>query len=678
MRLRGATVMLALLLAVGVARADDSLARVVPADIGMFVELRQADDLLAQLVEPQLWLTLAELAGQPASLKETEEWRRRVEHTLNMPPADAIHALFSRRVAFVAEGPRNTQDAVVLCRPAGDKRELIRRWPARPVPATGRAAIYRLPNNVSLAVHDDLFIFGDQISHGLFERMVAYIENPAEPALADDADYRRLLAGVPADPDGVFFTRLNRPVPATTPTTSRAPRPPLPDLPPLLRGSSNVLLALHRANPLLHISVLGDAPGSSPPHDGALANLVTGLPKQTLLAWAGHVDYPGLAQLVTTLPERSMLRVAYQLQEKAGTIQRLTAALASPTCVALGSVMPENRLLPAPPVPALAVLVVTRDPQAALSEWTDMTRTTLALYRLLSLKLATPPPVPPIGSLTLAGTETQQLDLSQLLSENPEETLLGELHVSWALDHDVLIIASHSDWLRQILEARHGVAPQLLTVLDRSQRPALEQAETFVVGQTAALGDFGDFWLRFCEKFAPNILTESWWRNYQPGGGNIRLGLQVTADPERPRLLVRSITPDAPTEGILRPGDEIVGCNQRRFTTSQPVQEIQHGMATRPHARWIDLLVERDRMVRVRRIALPFVDPVEIARRVGAIGRLVQRVVYTEDAPNAAGSRGYLTLELRTDPRPQFDFPPPPVSQPTTTSTSAPATAPTQ
>jgi hypothetical protein len=98
------------------------------------------------------------------------------------------------------------------------------------------------------------------------------------------------------------------------------------------------------------------------------------------------------------------------------------------------------------------------------------------------------------------------------------------------------------------------------------------------------------------------------------------------------------------------------------------------GLASRPNARWIDLLIERDRVVRVKRIPLAFVDPVEIVRRIVAVGHVVQRIVYAEDAPDAGGARGYLTLELRTDQRPQFDFPPPPVSRPATASASSPAT----
>lgn len=664
-RLLGPAAIAILLSVVSPGRADESLARAVPADVGLFLELRQAEDLLTPLVEPQVWLTLAELAGQPAALKETEQWSQRVEQTVKMSPAEAIRALFAQRVAFVSESLRNTQDAVILCRPASPPRELIGRWQARPLPTTGRTSVYRLPYNVGLAAYQDLLVFGDTLSHGLFDRIIQSLEGKAPIALADDPDYQRLLARVPPDPDGVLFARLTPAAGASADTqAAEEPEtlpagPPLPELPRLLRDSKNVLLALHREDRVLRLSAVGDANGVAQSRDGSLTDLVANLPQETLLAWAGHVDYPGLIRAAAHLAERSALRVAFQLQEPLGTMQRLTEALNSSTCLAIGTVMPETRLVPAPPLPAAAVLITARDPAAA-AEWSSLFHNTVDVYRLLSLKAGAPPRLPPIETITLAGREVERLDLSSLVSPTPEQTPLGELHLSWAFDGGVLIIATHSDWLRQVLEARQGRAPQLQAVLELSRPPAARQQDTIFVVQSGALADLGSLWLSYVEMTAPRVLDEGWWRNYQPGG-EVRLGIQVAVDPEGHRLRVLSVMPSGPADGVLKPGDDILGCNPRRFATSQPVQEIKRGLTRRPNARWLDLLVERDRVVRVKRIPLPFVDPIEVLRRIVAIGRVVQRVVYLDDVPDAAGFRGYLTLELRADQRPLLDFPETPI-----------------
>lgn len=649
------TVVAVLCLLTGVVWADDSLARAVPADVGLFVELHRAEDLLLPLVEPQVWLTLAELVGQPAALDETDQWRRRVEQTVRMSPADAVRSLFSQRVAFAAESPRNTQDAVVLCRPAGPTRPLIQRWRAQPLPVAGRTAVYRLPYNVGLAARDDLLVFGDHVVQGMFDEVVRHLDGNVAGTLADDPTFRQLLARVPPNPDGVLFARLVSPgaqVTDTLPTSA----PAWPELPRLLRGSSHILLALHREAALLHVSAVGDAPSAVPTPDGLSIELLRGLPKRTLLAWAGHVDYARLSEMAQRLPERSVFRIAYQLHERAGTIYRMTAALNSATSIAVGVVDPAERQVTAPPIPAVAVLIQTRDPGAAVKEWRDLFHHTVALYKLLSLKLAAPPRIPPIETLELAGRSVERLDLGGLIAPAPELTPLGELHLCWALDDDVLIIASHADWLRQILDARRAGGDQLAGVLGLAQHSPSQRQDNVLVAQTGPLADLGTLWLRYFEQSLPFVLMESWWRNYQPGGSGVRLGVQVTEDAERRRLRVLSVNPNSPAEGLLRPGDEIVGCNARRFATSQPVQEMRRGLDRRPNARWIDLWVERDRIVSGRRIPLPFVDPVEVLRRIVAVGQVVQRVVYTDDLPDAAGPRGHLTLELRTEPRPLFEL----------------------
>jgi hypothetical protein len=168
------------------------------------------------------------------------------------------------------------------------------------------------------------------------------------------------------------------------------------------------------------------------------------------------------------------------------------------------------------------------------------------------------------------------------------------------------------------------------------------------------------------------VLDENWWRKVQPGGRDVRLGVLVTSNSEQHGLKVLTVPPDAPAHGFLKVGDDIVGCNRRRFATSQPLEEMTRGLAERPDARWVDLLVEREGgMPRNRRIPLPFADPVQVLRRIVAIGHLLQRVVYSEDLADEVGPRGELTLQLRGTEGPLFGFA---VEPPGTA--SAPATQP--
>lgn len=650
-----------MLAASGVAGADGSLAERVPTDVGFYVELRNADDLLLPLTDPHAWLTLAELGGQPARLEESERWSARVEDTIRMSPAQAIRVLLSDRVAFVSAGVRKTQDAVVLCKPRIRPASLIQRWHANPLPTTGRTAVYRLPHRIGLGLHDDTLVFGDFTAQGMFDHLVAHLDAPEVPSLAENDIYNKLLARVPAAPDGVLFARLGE---GRSPTTNPAPlatRPapgPVPQLPRLMRHSDNLLVALHRNDRALRFTIVGDAAGFTPPRPDSLTDIVSRLPEQTLLTWAGHLDYATLLRATRALPERNIFRMTYELQERVGTLQELVSALNSTTCVAVGAVNPSSRSVPAPPVPAIALLIKAHDAEKVREEWSGLCHSTVALYKLLSLKVTESPRLAPIKPLKVSGVACEQLDLSDLVDPALEKTALGEVHLSWAVDDDMLIIASHTAWLRQIIRARHREIPNLTRVFEMAGRPPAEHQESILIARTGAISDLSAFWLRYFEATMPEVLDEYWWRGYQPGARDVRLGVQVRVDERRPVLHVESVTPNTPADGILRPGDVIVGCSGRRFATTQPVSEIQRCITRRPNARWVDLWVERNRSIREWRIPIPFVDPIQVLRRVQSVGKLVKSVIYLDDVPDAAGSRSYLTVELRQDDTPLFEFPP--------------------
>lgn len=650
----------ALLISSASAPADESLARHVPADVGLFAELRGGADLIAPLTDPQAWLTLAELSGQPARIEETAHWRLRVRQTIGMDPIEAISRLFSQRVAFVGEGVRRSQDAAVLCRPAERPRELMSSWHTQPLPTASRTAVYRLPNHVGLAIEDDLMVFGDYGTTGMFSRVVQTLETGKRGCLADDPVFRGLLRRVPPNPDGVFFARLAPPPPTTTsaPTTMATASPATADLPGPLRGSRNILLALHRDGKLLRFSAVGDATTAPRQQAPAPRALLEALPERTLVAWAGHLDYGALASLAMGLPERHLLRVAYKVQSGAGTLDRLLAALDADTCIAVGAVLPTRDNPAAPALPALGLLVKTKDPAVVKHEWSTLLHSTLAVYKLLMLRAVAPPTQPPtLDSYSVGETVVDRLDLSPLLAATPADTLIGELHLCWAIDGDVLIMASHSDWLEQILAARNNQAARLEAALTAGEQTAGASTSLFIA-QTGPIADLGTLWLRFLEQAFPQTLDEDWWRKYQPGGDNIQIGIQVVPNRDQRRLIVRSVTPGSPADGVLRPGDEIIGINRRRFASADPIQEALRGLKQRPDARWVDIYVVRDGgLPRLRRLPLPFVDPIQLLRRLNSIGRIVQRVAYVGAMPSAEGPRGQLTVELRSTATPLYAFP---------------------
>lgn len=647
----------AALLATSVAAAlptpdELTLARCVPPETGLYVELRRSEDVLVALTDPQLWTALADFAGQPAGPEETSLWRARIKAAIDMEPAEAIHTLFDGGVAFVGEGPLRSQDAIVLCRPRPDlaPAELLERWQAEPRTDTSGVATYLLNSGVALATHDDILMFGNAgAPRGMFRRVTQFVANADRQTLADDPTYQQLLQRVPPDPDGVLFVRLQQgrapvivpPLPLTTQPTTQPGlmiEPALPDLPGPFRGASNVMLALHREGRTLHLTAVGDARNGRRSSSRALLPLVKSLPAETLLAWGGHIDYTALVQTLDALPARNLARL---MLRPAG---RLPETLDSPAVLAVGAVPPTNGPPQTPALPALAVLVTTRDPGAVADIMDNLAITATSIYNLLAASQGGSR-LPAIEELRVGDARVHRVDLTDVVQPFTDG-IIPEAHLCWTLDNDVLIVTTHLDWMRQILAARAGHGADLSGALASGKRPADPRTETVVIIRTGATAQLGARWLQHLQRVKPDVLQERWWRARQPGGGSVRLGVNVAATETPRQLRVVSVTDGTPADGLLEAEDLILGYEGHAFTTDDTIAEIKRALVERPNARWVDLVIERAGQRQLVRVPLPFVDPTRVLRRVTALGRVVERIVYSDDVPDAAGPRGYLMIEL--------------------------------
>ena len=657
------------------ARADESFARNVPADVGLFVEARGANDLLTSLTEPRIWTTLAELAGQPSRPEEVENWRERIRQTVQMNPDEAIRVLFSRGVAFVGEGPGHAEDAVVVCRPGPDitAENLLKKWQAQPLDGSSPGSVYRLYSNIGVVERDGLLYFGDLLpAQGLLRRMQSFSQRPPETSLADDAVFKALLGRVGPDPDGLFFARLTLAAPFLVPAPAGSqpatqPTPPhvVRNLPGPFRGARNALVALHRQGPLLHFTAVGDGERTT---NAAAAPLrfVEKLPSRTLLAWESRVDYAQLAGALQGASAKGAVEAVFQLSEQTALIGRFAAALGDDTCVAVGAVFSKDRAPDAPPLPAAALLIEARDTAAVSAEFRRIADLCVAGYSVFALTRGVPP-LPPIRETSIGAAPAFVLDLSPLLKPTAKHAI-GEVQCCWMIHRDALIVASHEDWLRQIVDAREGGAEDLTEVVRLSRGKAGVHSAAAAIVQPGPISDLGQLWLDYLARVKPEVLEENWWRDRQPGGRGALLGVNVTAEPENRRLRIDGVNPNQPADTRLKPGDYIVGYDNRRFADEDMVAEIQRAVVERPNARWMELLVDRGGPVQQKRLPIPFLNPVEGLERLVAIGRVAQRAVYIDERAET-NSRGFLTVELRQSESPLFNFArPTPIG-----STSAPA-----
>jgi hypothetical protein len=664
------------------AQADDTLAKSVPADIGFFVEIRDAADLLIPLLEPQIWTTLADFAGQPAQAEDAAAWRKQIEKTVRMPPEQAIRTLLAQRVAFVGEGPRQTQDAVVVCRPTTPIKQLLESWKARRLEDAQfkQPATYQLSEGaIGVAQRDDLLYFGTLLpANGLFRRMLPVIAQPAAGRLADEAVFKRLRARVPENADGILFVRLgggddafDTPIvpvsqPASTapaasqPASSTASRPSarktrLPDLPGPLRNAQNILVALQRDGSRLHFTAVGDKPRGPTPIARKAPRMIAALPERTLAAWQGNLDFATYVDAILSLPENNRVRWALSQPNQGETARALASAIGSSTCVAIGAVQPAGRTADTPPLPAFAVLVPVLDAETVTREMATISDTLGLYYNMASLTRGIPP-LQPAAQERIGDVTASFLNFSPLI-EKVDRGAVGELHLAWTVHDGVLIVATHLDWLREILAARADEARRWSAVLGLAKPSMPEACDNVLAVQTGPLSDVGALWLTWIEKNVPEVLSEQWWRRDSIARRLTQLGINTRRVPQEPaKLRVISVEPNSPCDDRIRVGDLLIGAGGKRFATSQPQDEIRTAIAQRPNGRYVMLHVERDGAIRDELIPLPYLNLIQTLRRAVAIGKIAQRFIYFDDQPEPAGSRGFLTVELRKDPAPLFRF----------------------
>lgn len=679
--------------------ADETLAKQVPADVGLFVEVRDAGDLMLPLLDPQIWSTLADWAGQPAHADDVVAWREQINRTVRMTPEQAIESLFSRHVAFVGESPSRTQDAFVVCRPKDAVKDLLQRWNARPLidPEFQRPRTYQLHGAMGVAEKDGLLYFGALLpAEGLFRRLIATLPQPATPRLADDHLFKRLRARISGDPEGLLFVRLGRQsdaasgpiMPVSQPSTSRTAwrstagtipkRNRIPELPGPLRNAETVMLALERSEDALHFTAVGDkSSGATATLPEVSTTAIAQLPRQTLIAWQGRVEFSRLVDEMLELPERNMLRWALSQPNQGKTARTIAKAVKPWACVACGPVRPAGRPADAPAVPAWAALIPVEDADAIRQELGIVADTLALYYNVRSMALGLPPLQPP-AVVDIPSGKATLLDFSPLI-DKIDGGAVHELHLAWTIQDGLLIVASHIDWLRQILLACGDANSRWDGVLALPKPGWPKFSDNLLALQSGPIADLGTAWLKYFEKRYPNAMDEKWWRLNQPGGRSNQIGIDARLIPDQPnRLRVATVLPNLPAEGRLQAGDNVIGADGRLFATTQPHQELKKAIEQRGHGRYIDLMVERGGQRHVERIPMPFVNLMQALRRVIAIGNFAQRIVYFDDVPQADGARGFLTMELRKGAAPLFELGPVPASAPAAAlaPVSQPASAP--
>lgn len=642
-------------------------ARIIPGDVGFYVELRDLLGVRRQFAELGIWQVVRDLGEVEADVPAVnrDSARRRTMDYLGMTPEALINLVIGRRVAIIAVNSAQWQNGVVLTELVGAEQlpGLLRRWGARQIPSDGPVLRYTLRSGLLLAVRDRTLIFspaGDP--DGLWSRTSLLLGGQRGPTLAGRSDFAGLRSRLPADYQNLLYVVWPKHDPAA------------------IGGCTRLLMGVMLEPTGIRCEFRGhrDEPASTV--SGVDQSWIRMLPENTLAAWVSAQDFPVNWRNwleAATGDDLSLGGLMWQMMTKGENEKSSTAAWGP----GLAFVVSPDRAgsLPGPEIPALALVLEAKDAQSHLAGLDTVAEFIAQLLVLLTAKEGETFPEVSVAKTTCEGVEYHHIAIGvSLVKRFPIPNLAG-LRLCWTVLNHRLVISTSPRQMEAMIRTARGKAPALVKTggVAATTQIAFSPAEpitewSFIRG--SRLSALLNSWLDFARRQYPQTLQRSWWQSWAAErlDRRQRLGLGLAADRQHPRgAVVREIQEDSPAASLLQVGDVIVGAAGKRLTTTQPAREIAVRYRARGAAEVFEVEILRgDQRLKV---AIP-VPPVEEVNLRGFDPLLaLRRLVVLSSRVETITAWRYVTEPNRYDAQLYIRWQPPPKVTTTRSETTAPA-----
>jgi hypothetical protein len=641
------------------ATADDSFARFVPADVRAFAEVRGLARLVERLGLNGGWTAWTQLAaGQTSRPAVTVEWGERVGRILGMTLTEAARDLFGTQVAVAAPSYDSLAEGVLLALAPDDNviGGLIAKNRAQSQPSIGAVPCYTLKEGLSLAVKDHIIVLGQRAGHaGLFERTVALLGGNSGQTLATSPAYVEQIKRLPQGSQGVLYLEL--PAPGGTTTTRARLADPILTSEPVWSSFRRLAVGLYDRGPGLdlHIRGLSDQPGAAAGVKDLSLDPVARLPRSTLLVWAQTLKPVELYRRIMAdrSPDQAIFRgnleVIQAVLRPADLEKDLLAKLGPQVMVVWGH-SPGHRVEGAEPfdLPLLSLMIESQDSVATAALLQRLGERFLGWMKVefarakQNLDLS-------VEQIVHGQTTIYRIPLGSLYKGNTRCPYLKTLEISWAAVPGWLILSTHPEHIRQMIDARQ--APTAQTFADTVAFKSVQQRDgvsSFMLMQPAAAANLLQSWLDYSAKYAPQILEPLWWKRMivRRSGRRVEMGIIIKQGSEPGRVTVGSpVLPEMPAAGRLMPGDKISAVDGVTLSEDHPEEDLRDLVGLRRDAAVV-LRVERSGKLLDVRIPLgppsPLPigadwDPIRSIRYLIGLGRGLEVAGYvgaTAKAPN--------------------------------------------
>ncbi len=533
----------------------------VPPDVELFVEVRSIARLDDIVRRAQAW-RLVPLSTTDSPRPPTLPLA--LAAMLNVPRQETLDAIVPCRAAFATRSWDRVEDSVVMIRL--DDADVLNTWfgaADREHIATLDGVTRFLARGLEVACRDELVAIhhvghGDDLFNEIFTRMRGRERN----SLASDPDFRTLSGEVPA---GLIGMMVLRPSPGQS----------LPALLSRLPGARVAMVALRELPGRIDIETRA-LPGQTTGKEALgseLASRMARLPEDTVLAWAGRMNWREAHALrpigaEETAPWVALLDLWF---EPEALRTHVLSALSTETIAVVGPAAG-----PGDAGPEFAVMVRLVDAGAGVEHM----RT-----RLDAALVAPPPPqsdAAATGRSEHLGVAIAEIRLNEATYSTESGTIgfPGELRPAMAVMDGWLIVASQASYLRRLIDARRGLAPAIeLQPEFRRQLWRLAHSQTFAFVQPAMAAACITAWQRDDHRLANFINAGA-----STPAGQRRLGIAVRVRNDPGVVVIEQVYPNGPAAGLLKPGDRIVGVDGTMLSLADTNAHLRRLLEASPAA----------------------------------------------------------------------------------------------
>lgn len=623
----------------------DTFAHYIPADVQAFAEIRDLARLAKEyLPGPGLldWTTLA--AGQTSRPAVTVEWGQRVSRILGMSLEQATQQLFGEHVAVAAPSFSELSEGIVLARAPNDAvvTQLLKANEAKPCKPVGGLPCHRLKEGLALCVKDRIVLLGAlNRAPRLFERSAALLGGGQGKTLTGTPGFAEQVGLLPPGGPGVVYldtptagrpaskpvVPASRPAPTTTTNAALSASPWIQDLRRLAVG----LYERQGGFDLEVRGLLHQAVARNDLKDVSIAP-VGKLPKSTLAVYAQTIDWVRRYRRIMADRSKQQRALRFNIEVVRALLQPLDlekdflAKLGPQVMLVLGHrPSDETQGNPVYDMPMAAVMIESSDAAATADVLRRFAERFLGWMNIQftrakrSLELS-------IAESTHHGVKLHYVALESLFKNNTDCPYLDTLELSWAAVDGWLVLSTHPEHIRQIVDARRAndTAKTFASTASFRATRGRDGISTLILVRPARLASMLQSWIDYCAKNAPHVFKPLWWKRMmiRRAGRRVALGIIIEEGAEPGCIVVGNpVLPDMPAAGRLRPGDKICAVDGRPLSKENAEDDLRDFVAMREGSSVV-LRVERTGKTLDVRIPMSPPPPLPITADIDPVGSI--------------------------------------------------------